>query len=113
MFEHRLGLALGKSLGEVRALPAPEYRRWLLFYLVEPWGFADREYRTGAQLAMLYNINRGKAKEKDARAFMRDMPGEILKNFLGQPAGFDLEAMSPEERREFIIAAIKSDFGIS
>jgi len=107
MFEHRLGLALHLTLGGVRALPAPEYRRWQLFYLIEPWGWQDAEYRTAAVLSRLYNVNSGKGKQREVKDDMRDMTGEILKRLEGSPIPDD---MPFEQKRELILAAIKRDW---
>lgn len=106
MFEHRLGLALSKSVGEIRALPYPEYRSWELFYLVEPFGFENDEYRAASLLAMLYNINRSKkGKAKEIKDFMRDMAKIVLEQIKEQP---DPREMSREE----LIRHVKKDFGI-
>jgi len=57
MFNLRLGLALGKSLSEVRSMPADEVDLWKTFYRLEPWGWHDREYRTAAILAQVWNVH--------------------------------------------------------
>lgn len=105
MFEHRLGLALNKTIAEVRALPYPEYHAWELYYLIEPFGWRENEYSTAALLAMLYNVNRGKGKAKDVGEFMRDIPSAILNELKDKP---DISELSREE----IIKLIKKDFGI-
>lgn len=110
MFEHRLGVALGKSLAEIRALPYPEFRRWQIFYTVEPWGWWQDEYQTAALLSMLYNANRGKNKSKPPAEFMRKMVEEVLKE-LTEPVD-PTENMTHEQKREYIKAQIKKDFGI-
>jgi hypothetical protein len=52
-----------------------EFKSWQMFYLIEPWGWYDREYRTAALLAMMVNVNTGKkSKIKTEKDFMRDMP---------------------------------------
>ncbi len=109
MFEHRLGLALGKSLGEIRALPYPEFRAWQMFYAAEPWGWWNEEYQLAALLSMLYNINRGKGKAKDPKAFMRDTVKAVLSELKEAP---DLSQLSFEEQRELVVKQIKKDFGI-
>lgn len=105
MFEHRLGLALHKSLAEVRALPYPEFLRWQQFYMLEPWGWPNNEYYISAVLTMLYNSNRGKGKARDAKDFQRNMLSVALKALAEQP---DIAQMPREE----IIKQIKKDFGI-
>lgn len=119
MFEHRLGLALGKTLGEIRALPAPEYRSWQIFNLVEPWGFEDREYRTAIILTMLHNINAPKGKQKKADAYMRNMFKLVSKELIAQQRNeeekarleAELEEMTPDQQREFYLRQIQNVFG--
>ena len=86
-------------------MPYPEYRSWEIFYLIEPFGFSQDEYRTAVNLAMQYNINRGKNKARDAKDFMRDIPSLILAEIKEKPT---VEALSRDE----IIKQIKKDFGI-
>lgn len=106
LFDHRLGLALGKSLAEVRALPYPEYRSWQLFALVEPWGWQNDEYHFAALLAMLYNANRGKkGKARDVKDFMRNMQEAVMRELAEQPDVTELP-------REKLVEMIKKDFGI-
>lgn len=104
----RLGLALHRSRGEVRALPAPEYRDWQLFYILEPWGFQDQEYRTAALMSTIYNMLRGKNKAKSPDDFMRDMLKGALAQLQPPP---DLENMTDAEK-ENVRRAVKSFFGI-
>ena len=107
MFDHRLGLALGKSLAEVRAMPYPEYRSWQVFYLLEPWGWANEEYHFAALLAMLYNANRGKnGKARSVKDFMREMEAHLMKELQEAP---DISTMT----REQVVAMVKRDFGIA
>jgi hypothetical protein len=73
MFEHRLGLALGRTIAEVRAMPYEEFVSWKTFFVIEPWGWHDREYRTASLLAMLLNINVKKEHQKSVKDFYRDM----------------------------------------
>lgn len=104
-----MGLALGRSIGEVRALPYPEYRSWQLFYTLEPWGWHNEEYYAATLFALLYNINRGKGKAKEPKEFMRDLPKALLQEL---NEGDPLEGMTLEEQREYLIRQIKKDFGI-
>ena len=92
-------------MGEIRAMPYPEYRSWELFYLIEPFGFANDEYRMATNLSILYNINKGKGKAKEPKEFMRDMPAMLLSELKEKPS---VETMSREE----LIRQIKKDFGI-
>jgi len=82
MFEHRLGLALGKSLGEIRALPYDEYQSWKHFYSYEPWGWHDLEYRTAMILAQIWNVHIHKrADARTAEDYIRDMPLFVKKAY--------------------------------
>lgn len=111
-----MGLALGKSIGEIRALPYPEYRRWQLMYMLEPWGWQDAEYRTAAILAKLHNNNI--AKKSDAKApafFMRDMEKELIKELRKQAQerrAEDLSQMEPEARDALIRKSMREFFGV-
>ena len=111
MFEHRLGLALSLSIGEVRALPYPEYRSWQIFYLLEPWGWQDEEYRTAALLTMMHNIN--VTKKRDARKlseYIREMDKIALKQIKQRETFIDDDLSEREIER--IRAQAKKDFGI-
>lgn len=75
-----MGLALGKTIHEIKAIPYPEFKSWQFYYLLEPFGFEDREYRTASILSKLHNTNVSKKKDlKKPGYFIRDMPKEILK----------------------------------
>jgi len=75
-------------------LPFPEFLGWQIFAALEPFGFPDREYRTGALLAQIRNQNVTKRQKlKDAKAFMRDMPSALLKH---------LESLKLQTEREVI-----------
>ena len=87
-------------------MPYPEFRSWQIFSLLEPFGFHDTEYRTAAQLAMLYNVNRSKGKAKDVKDFMREPDKAILEELRKQNFNID------DYTREEIIAMIKRDLGI-
>lgn len=93
-------------------MPYAEYRAWQLYYMVEPFGWHDNEYRTAIELTMQYNANKGKGKAKQVKDFYRDMPAEVLKQFTSdEPA--ELDGMTFEQRRAYIQAQIKKDFGIT
>jgi hypothetical protein len=113
MFDYRLGLALGKSLEEIRTLPAPEYRGWQQFYAIEPWGWQNDEYHFASILAILYNVNRDpkKKKAKPASDFMRNMIEGIEKAILQRKQEIDFENMSREEKRKLLIPIVKNLFG--
>jgi hypothetical protein len=59
-FIHRLALALGKSLTEVRGWPAAELEEWRIFATFEP---LPDPYWIGAQIAcVIANVHRTKGK---------------------------------------------------
>lgn len=100
----RLGALLGKSIGEVRALPAPEYHKWELYYLIEPWGWHNTEYLLGRLLAEIYHIaSRGKQRFTP-KQFMRELDKIELPP--------DLSGMTKDERKKYIRECAKRDFGI-
>lgn len=79
MFDHRLGLALGKTLSEIRSMPHDEFESWKTFYRLEPFGFHDREYRTSALLKQMWNTHvTKKAHAKTEKDYYRDMEGLIF-----------------------------------
>jgi hypothetical protein len=81
MFEHRLGLALGKSISEIRALPYDEFVSWKLFYQLEPWGWHDQEYRTAALLTQMWNVRVSKKSQaKQMDTYYRDMLKNVISN---------------------------------
>ena len=61
------------TLQQVRALPYPLFRKWKLFFLVEPWGFPDQEYRTAVLMNHLYNLQVKPSKQKKVSDWVRDM----------------------------------------
>lgn len=107
MFDMRLGLALHKSRAEIRAMPYPEYREWLIFYLIEPWGWLNEEMNTARLLSMLHNIHA--KKPKPVKDFIRDMVAGLLEALKPKP---DLDDMTLEEKKILIAQAVKRDFGI-
>ena len=109
MFDHRLGLALSKSIGEIRALPYPEYHDWELFYLLEPWGWANEEYQMAMIISMIHNTNVKDTDQKEPAFFMRKMMEMITEQLAPEP---ELNEMSAEDRRELIRNAVKKDLGI-
>lgn len=101
----------------MRALPYPEYRRWQLLYMLEPWGFPDKEYRTAAVIAQLHNNNTAKRSDlKTPDYFMRDMVDILYKELDRQAKERkntpDLASMDPEARATLIKASMKEFFGV-
>lgn len=100
-------------------LPYREYQLWRLFYLVEPWGFHDQEYRTSVILAKLHNTNVAKKTQaKPISFFLRDMPKEVLKvirkEIQKEEASSRYDLTTEEGRRsasEEVIRAFQSIFG--
>ena len=74
--------------------------------MIEPWGFENDEYRIGAVLAQLHNVNQTKkSKLKEAKDFMRNMAKAVLENLKPK---LDINKLT----REQLIDIIKKDFGI-
>lgn len=111
MFEHRLGLALGKSVGEIRALPYEEFQSWKHFYSYEPWGWHDVEYRTGLIAALLWNTHTGKKSQaKKISDYVRDMPKLIEQEYLERKRTEELaekmRTASKEEKKRMIMQSL-------
>ena len=114
-----MGALLGKSLGEIRSLPFPEFLKWQIFSLVEPFGFPDREYRTAAVLTQLHNqsVTR-RSQRKKVSAVMRDMFAGVLRQIRSaqvreeRSVGIDLQT---EDGKKFatqeVIRVFESIFG--
>jgi hypothetical protein len=105
----RLGLVLGKSIGEVRALPYPEFKKWKILSYIEPWGWQRDEENTARILAMLFNVNNKQPKAPND--FVRDMPKDVIEAIRNASIP-DMSNMSFEEKREFYRRHIMKDFGI-
>jgi hypothetical protein len=101
----RLGSLLGKTIGEVRALPVSEYRKWQLFYILEPWGYHNTEFLFGKLLAVLYTLASHDKTNYTAKQFMRDNT-----KIATEP---DMSEMTTEERHEYIIMRAKEAFGVA
>jgi hypothetical protein len=93
-----LGLALQKSQAEIRALPNPEFIKWKLLYLLEPFGW-------GAHHALLYNINRASGNAKTEDDLMNERAQAILEELQELP---DLAEMPKDE----LIKMAKQAFGV-
>ena len=112
MFDHRLGLALRKSIGEIHQLPYPEYKRWQLFYSVEPWGWEIEEYRLAKLLALLININRPKNTPPVRPGdLVRDISKVIQEKEDEQSMMEEYTEMPREDKRAFVIRQAKILFG--
>lgn len=57
-----MALALGKTLGEINAIPHDEYLGWMEFYELEPWGVAVDDALNAYGIATLANVNRDSSK---------------------------------------------------
>lgn len=92
-------------------MPAPEYRRWELFYMIEPWGWQNLEYLFGKLMSVIaaFSGRTQKGKNVSAKDFMRD-------DIAGVKGELEIEAMiegkSDEEIREMKKAMAKQAFGI-
>jgi hypothetical protein len=76
-------LALGKTIAQVRAMPYDEFESWKTFYLIEPWGWHDREYRIASLLSMIVNVNVKKENQVGIKDFYRDMFDVLQKIVIG------------------------------
>jgi hypothetical protein len=114
MFDRRLGLALGKSEGEIRSIPYPEYRRWQLHYMLEPWGWHNDEYLMASIVAMIHNVNCSEKKDMKERSdFMRNMEEAILEELNNKIEIDRIHSLPVEEQRKILIPIIKRDLGIT
>ena len=53
----RLALALGRTVGELRAvLSHTEFREWCLYYQIEPWGEDRADLRAGIVASTVANV---------------------------------------------------------
>ena len=105
-----MGLALGKSIGEIRSLPYDEFVSWKLFYQLEPWGWHDREYRTASLLAQLWNVHATKQSQaKKMSVYIRDMGDLIIKAYQEYERELALKEkmtkLSPASRKAVIAKA--------
>jgi hypothetical protein len=116
MFDARLGLALGKSIEEIRSMPYPSYRTFELMYMIEPWGWHNTEYLVSEILAMLLNLKVKKKDQKQPSHFIRDIIGSIFKQFekrkMQRKQQDMLDAMTPEERHDYWLPIVKRDMGV-
>lgn len=112
MFDHRLGLALGKSIGEIHKLSYPEYKSWQLFYSVEPWGWHINELRLGRLLALIFNIFRPKnVSPVRGEDFVSDIK-EIISDREAKEEEIEAyEKMPRKEKRAYVVERLKRMFG--
>lgn len=112
MFDHRLGLALGRSVGEIHKLSYSEWKKWWLIYKLEPWGWYNEEVNVARMLSMLHNAN--VSKPKDAKApnfFVRDMQKLLLESVKEEEAP-DLDGMNEDEKRAWYVKQFNKTFGV-
>ena len=112
MFQHRLGLALGMTLGQIRALPNEEYRSWRSYYKLEPFGWQDNEYRTAALMTMLNNTAATKQSQtKKIDDFMRD-PEKAIENQVNQAKQREKWLKATKKERMQMLAASFGGSGV-
>jgi hypothetical protein len=79
-----------------------EFKSWQAYYLVEPWGFHDREYRTASLLAQMWNVRVQKRQNiKQVKDFYRDMPSLLEEHHQ--------QAIKAQERRAKMKTASKQE----
>jgi len=55
-------------------MPYEEFASWQVYYMLEPFGFHDNEYRTAVLLTMLANVNASKkSQQKKVSDYVRNM----------------------------------------
>jgi hypothetical protein len=103
-----LGSLLGLTIGQVRALPVPEFNRWKAFYALEPWGWWNTEIIVANLFSHLYNIANGGKKRVSPREFIRDLTN-------GEKEKLETEEvmanMTDEEKRNYIRECAIKAFG--
>lgn len=80
-------------------------------YLIEPWGWEDREYRTAAQQAITYDMAVNKKDRKSIDYFIRDMVKAVTERLMELSKENHLDKMEPEERKAFILKSATEFFG--
>lgn len=72
MFSHRLAMALGMTVGDMKSrMGASEFMAWMAYDRLEPIGPQRDDWRIGQLSAMFYNANRAKgASPKQVSDFM-------------------------------------------
>ena len=109
MFQHRLGLALGMTLGQIRALPNEEYRSWRSYYKIEPFGWQDNEYRTAFLAMILYNTHAKNGKKTSD--FMRD-PEKAIESQINQAKQREKWLKATKKERMQMLAASFGGSGV-
>jgi hypothetical protein len=110
MFAHRLGLALGMTLGQLKYwMTNQEYRSWRAYYKLEPFGWQDREYRTAAIVAMLHNVNAKYTRK--VGYFMRD-PEKAVNDQINQAKAREKWLSATKQERMAMLHASISAMGI-
>ena len=110
MFDLRLALALGKSLKEVRALSYPEVLLWRQFYLLEPWGFEEEEFRAARLLTQMHNQAVDKvSKQRPISAFIRNMQDLVIRALRrAQPSKSVPDLDTPEGQAQATEIAVRN-----
>lgn len=104
-FRFRLALALGKTLGEIDAIPYGEYLEWQEFYNIEPFGVAVHDLAQANIVRTLAEINRDSKKRGQPyalREFLLFKPQD--EQSAKAPEGILLD--DPNKQTELMIAAM-------
>lgn len=80
-------------------------------YLIEPWGWEDREYRTAAIQAITYDMTVERKDRKSIDFFIRDMVKAVTDRLMELSKENHLDRMEPEERKSFILKSAERFFG--
>jgi len=117
MFDLRLGLALGKSLNEIRSLPNPELALWRAYYLLEPWGWPNEEFQVARILTMLWNRSVDRSKQKSPTFWIRNMLQQAVAAFSREqraqsPDFIDMDTPEGKQKAtERMVEQFKAMFG--
>ena len=93
------------SVGQLRSVMSyTEYRSWKAYYLLEPWGWHDREVRTATTMALMHNLKVKRSQRLKPDDFITNRPKMVLDAYREQDAQIDmrnklLEADIEERRR--------------
>lgn len=99
-------------------MPYEEYRQWKLFYLLEPWGFQEREYQFALLLAKINNVHATKKSQTvKPIAYIRDMGKELLKYFKKEIEQDEIALLldteeGQEKASEHMIKTFEQMFGV-
>lgn len=105
-----MGLALGKSIAEIRQLGYPEFKRWRLYEAIEPFGWPEKEYHFASLMALIYNLAPVKKKPLTPADFIVDIDEVIANQEKELVKKKKFAELTTEEKREYILDQFKKRF---